>query len=355
MSVKIGKSKFGGGGNRVSRKYFKLEDGDQAFRILPPIGDLADEGRWSMYYKVHYGYKNSEGKMRPFASSEVKNKEGMVEVPDAAKERLELLKGKLEEAKANGNEAQIEVLERLVGFQGVYNLDSNHYLNAIDLQGNIGVLQLRYKAKLALDNEIKKLNAEGIDPLSVENGRFFVFNRSGKNRDTAFSVTVFKEKVALNEDVAKSLGMKPGTTVDKEVVHVLTDDIINRLGTEAAQLDKIFKRLTSEEIARVVKESDLETGVSPYLDTLFAKPKTENTTPKTSGVITPNAASTGPAAQAQTAANPTVSTTPPVVVDRTETKEQVKIGKTVTPAAKPAAKSFDDMSQAEFLASLNGS
>ena len=38
--MKIGKAKYGAG----KKTYFKLKDGDQTFRILPPLGDLADDG-----------------------------------------------------------------------------------------------------------------------------------------------------------------------------------------------------------------------------------------------------------------------------------------------------------------------
>jgi len=51
MSIKIGKAKFGA--QNQQRKYFKLKDGEQAYRILPPLGELADQGRWSIFHSVH--------------------------------------------------------------------------------------------------------------------------------------------------------------------------------------------------------------------------------------------------------------------------------------------------------------
>src|ERR1700677_1411907 len=117
--MKIGKAKFGG---QTSRKYFKLADGEQAYRILPPLGELADQGRWSVFHSVHYGYKSTDGKQKPFLSCEVKNrKNGMIEVPDAAKERITSLKAKYEEAKKSGNKAVADKLEALVGQKGMYN------------------------------------------------------------------------------------------------------------------------------------------------------------------------------------------------------------------------------------------
>lgn len=255
--MKIGKAKFG----FTQKKYFKLKDGESTFRILPPLGELADEGRWSMFYKIHYGYKNTKGKLRIFQSSLVKNrKSGMVEVPDAADQRIKDLKAKLEEAKAAGNKAVVEKLGKLVsGQKPMYNLDSNHYMNVIDTQGNIGVLKLRHRAKTALDVQIKKLREKGIDPLSVDNGRFFVFTRSGTGLDTSFQVDIQQEKLTV-----QGVG-----EVNRDVIHKLSDELIARLGEEAAELGKLYRALSADDIKRIVDSTDLMTGQSPVIDELF--------------------------------------------------------------------------------------
>ena len=78
MAVALGKSNYGGGGKKT---YFKLKDGDNVYRILPPMFDLAEKGVWTKYYAVEYGYYNTQGKMRPFLACRVVNKKTkMVEV-----------------------------------------------------------------------------------------------------------------------------------------------------------------------------------------------------------------------------------------------------------------------------------
>lgn len=245
MAIKIGTASYGG----KNKNFFKLKDGDSIFRILPPLGEMAESGRWSVFWNVHYGYKNSAGKLRVFQSPLVKDrKTKMVQVPDAALERIEQLKARLEQAKASGDQKTVEALGKLVGLppkvMGQFNLDNNHYVNAIDQQGNIGVLKLRHRAKLALDTAIKALRDKGVDPLSVNDGRYFVFRRSGTSLDTSFQVFPFQ-----NERVIEGVGK-----VYVDVVHKLTDDIINRLEREAGQLNKLFKCPTAEEVARIVKE-----------------------------------------------------------------------------------------------------
>lgn len=239
--MKIGKAKYGG--NR--RTYFKIKDGDNTYRIIPPIGDLADKGVWSVFYKVHYGYKNSEGKLRPFESPLIKNfKTKMIDAPDAALERIEKLKAQLEAAKKAGNTQLVAKLNEFVGPKGSFNLDNNHYVNAIDLQGNIGILKLRHRAKVALDATMKRLRENGVDPLDPDNGRYFTISRSGTGLDTTFQVNVFSKKINV-----------PGVgDVMQEVVHKIDDAIISRLSSEAADLSKLFKKPTSEQVARIVAE-----------------------------------------------------------------------------------------------------
>lgn len=264
MTSPFGKAKFGS--NR--RTWFKLKDGESVYRILPPMGELAEDGRWSQFYSIHYGYKNSDDNTRVFQSPLVRNmKTKMVEVPDAALERINQLKAKLDEAKKQGNEELVQQLLKLVGgAKSRYNLDSNHYINVMDLQGNIGVLKIRHKCKLALDTEIKKLRDRGVEPLDPENGRFFVFSRSGTARDTLYSVNVYKKKLHVD-----GVG-----EVEQEVSHSITEDIAARccvmktdengniirtragkpiwIYKEATNLLTLFKRPTADEVQRIVQE-----------------------------------------------------------------------------------------------------
>ena len=341
MSVKIGKARFGA--QNQQRKYFKLKDGEQAYRILPPLGELADQGRWSVFHSVHYGYKSTDGKQKPFLSCEVKNrKNGMIEVADAAKDRITGLKAKYEEAKKAGNKAVADKLEVLVGPTGMYNQDNNHYMNVLDAQGNIGILKIRHKAKLALEAEIKKLNNDGIDPLSVDNGRFFVFTRTGTGRDTTFGVSVLKKKLKF-----EGVGV-----AEVDVVQTLDEEMIARLSTEAGELNKIFKSLTSEQVKQIVDGSDLMTGVSPVLDQMFSKAQVaaqtddsaaeaaEETEAETTPVVTQ---ATAPVA-AQVVATPVAATA-------TVTSIAKAPAKVVAP--KSTATSLDEMDNDEFLRRLN--
>lgn len=269
----FGNASYGGG--YVKKEYRKLKDGESVYRIIPPLGYLRAKGIWSVFYNIHFGYKNSEGKMRIFDSPLVMNRKNkMVEVPDAALERIQKLKATFEEAKKSGNKELIQKLDALVGQKGQFNLDKNHHMLAVDAQGNIVILKLRHKAKQALDIEIDALRDQGIDPLSANDGRFFVFRRTGMGLDTTFKVSVLKEKLTV-----EGVGV-----VERDVVHKITKDIADRIVTtsdggktynykEGAELDKLYKRPTSAEVERIVKE-----GPKAVDDIFDAKGQTASST-----------------------------------------------------------------------------
>lgn len=338
--MKIGSAKYG----FTQRKYFKLKEGDVTFRILPPMGELADDGKWSMFYAVHYGYKNSQGKLRVFQSPEVKNRSnGMIEVPDAALERIKKLKAEFDKAKSAGNKAVMEKIGPLVsGQKPMYNLDKNHYLNVIDSQGNIGVLKLRHKAKQVLDQQIKKLREKGVDPLSVDNGRFFTFTRSGNGLDTSFAVSVAQKDIFV-EGVGD---------VKQDIVHKLDAAIIARLKDEAAALNKLFKALTSEEVARIVAESDLLTGKSRAVDEILDAKKDGGADVMAEDdmddeIETATVATAQPVAAAPV--EPVVTVTPSSSVTTTIVPPSAPIAATAPSVAAPAA---SEQSDADFLKSL---
>jgi hypothetical protein len=359
MSSVFGKAKFGGN----KRTWFKLKDGESVYRILPPMGDLQEDGRWSQFYRIHYGYKNSKGEMRTFQSPLVKNmKTKMTEVPDAALDRINQLTAKLEEAKKTKNEELVQQLLKLVGGQkSRYNLDSNHYLNVIDLQGNIGILKIRHKAKLALDAAIKRLRDAGVEPLDPETGRFFVFSRSGTARDTIYQVSVYKKKLHVD-----GVG-----DVEQDVVHTITEDIakrcvvVNKDGSytykEAANLATLFKKPTAEEVQRIVVEG--EKAIDEILDAKTASAAVtdysdeddsgseEDETPVTTQSTKTKEAPVKAAVESGLAGGGTIDTT---VSSSTVGKIAATIAAETTPATAPktTAETVATLSDEEFLKNL---
>jgi hypothetical protein len=268
---------YGGNTQFTKKKHFGFNKDTNTivFRVLPqPKGfkygtveynNTPFSGTWHRYVSTIFGFKNTEGKLRVFESPLVKNnKTKTVDSPCVATDFINNLKAKLEEARASGNAAVQSKLNKLVGLQGVYNINNNQHMNVVLLDGQIGELQLRYKAFVALKAKIDKVREGskdelGFDPLSFNNGRFFVMTRSNTGRDTTFDVQVYKEKIDV-----------PGHgKVDKDLVHAITSELLARLETEGYNLNKIHSKITSEECAQIVGEVDLMSGKSPACDRIF--------------------------------------------------------------------------------------
>jgi hypothetical protein len=250
--MKIGSAKYGGG-----KKNFKIKDGDNIYGILPPMGELADKGKWSMYYRVEWGYKDLAGKLKPFQDVRVVNHNSkMVEIESAAhlyREQLAVNKESLVALFKAGQASQEQVKEA-TELAKQYNLDCKHYVNAITPTGEIGLLKIGHKAKIALDAAIKNLRAQGIEPIGLT-GVFFNINRfipknaAGRDMplDTTYTITPYSENVQANINGQLQL-------VQQRKHYQLDDSIINRLGDEAYELGSLYPVVTAEDVERFVRE-----------------------------------------------------------------------------------------------------
>jgi hypothetical protein len=330
MSVKIGTRKKSTS-EYQKREYFSLKDGNNIYRILPPLGELADDGVWSVYHKVHFGYKNQEGKMRTFLSSEVRNKEKMIVTADPALERIQKLESARSKAKEMGNAAMVKKLDEQLF---AYSLDKKHYMNAISLDGKIGILKIPHKSKLALDAEMKRLESEGIDPLSAEDGRFFNFNRSGRGLDTIHQVRVHEETVTEN-----------GRRIKTEKVHILTDDILSRLEKEASLNLRNLYRVATEEQVRQIVEADMKNDLTQIDDVLGIKAQRQE-----AASTSPEVTEEEPEESESVAAKEPEQEAPRARASLAETTG-VKVGGSRKAVAEPA-KDYSQMSADEFLAAM---
>jgi hypothetical protein len=256
--MELGKANYSGGSGKT---FFKMKDGNNIYRILPPLGSLAKDGHWRKYYTVVYGYKNSKGKMETFLDCRVVNfKTKMVEIESAAflrservkKLHADLVKRYKEEKREEEKEEIAGMLKSSYEDTQRFNIESKYYVNAINLNGEIGLLKVGYKAMAQLTNKdktglIDNAVKSGLDPLSVEDGRFFNFYRTGKGRETQYTVSEYKEKVETKE-----YGI-----VEKLVKHVLTPDLIARLSHGAFDLAKLYPSPSPEQVQRIVNEGSL--------------------------------------------------------------------------------------------------
>lgn len=340
--MELGKAKYGSG-----KTTFKIVDGDNVYRILPPMGKLAKSGKWNQYYRVEWGFKNSAGRNRPFQDvRDVNFQTKMVNVESAAHLQREALAARKTELvgllrKDPTNAALKQQVTEVSEDIKRYNLDAKYYVNAIALDGKIGLLKLGSRAFKALKAEIDTLRKSGVDPLSIDDGRFFNFrrtNETGNFQDTAYQVTVYKEQVTVG-----------GETYEKAKKHVIDQSIIDRLSDEAFELSGMYPVVTAAQVERMVKEgaSAVDQILGADNDRGAADDSDDEGQQTTS---TPAQTQTAPATKVEAApAKQEAAPTAPVAAEKI-TPATVAAATEVTTTAAPAAKG--DLSEDDFLRSI---
>lgn len=334
----FGEAKFGG--NKTNWFKFPKEGGSLILRILPPYGSLRKTGRWNQYYAIHFGYRDTKGNLRPFESCEVINRNTkMVEVVDPAVERIKKIKMAQDKAKVEGND---ELVKKLGEQLKIFNVKKSYYMNVMDLQGKIGVFSISYRMKEALEAEIKALQAKGVNPIGLNDGRFFVFTRTGFGSNTSHKVSVYKEEVTMN-----------GMQVEVDKKSSLTPDVADRIQSEGADLGSLYISPSSEEIAQIVS------GNAKTLEDVFAKYRTSGNDDgeyggddEDQGTSTSRStSSSSQSASAQTQAAATVTQTR---TEQTLTTPVVETKQAAVVEQAPAAPSqdFAQMSNDDFLKSM---
>lgn len=271
--MKIGKASYSGN----QKENFKIKDGDNVYRVLPPLGNLADAGQWSVYYRVVWGYQGTDGKNKPFISPRVQNfKTKMIEVDCAAfnkamkikDEYQQMIKDSKELVKSGGvlTDAIKKELETKKEESMRFNVESKHFLNVMDLEGKIGLLKLAGAGHKLIKSLGKKLEAEGVDITGVENGRYVNINRQGTGLDTAYQVTEFKQNKQVEIDGVME-------TVQRSMPHTLDDNIIGRLAKEAYELDSLYPMPTEAEVKELVEahETLSEEEAKKVVDRILGK------------------------------------------------------------------------------------
>ncbi len=340
--MKVGKAKYGGG-----KKSFKIENGNNVYRILPPLGELADAGKWFQYYRIEWGYKNTKGQQKPFQDVRVmrwKNGSAMVEVESAAHLRREALKSKLSDTRDlfKAGNATREQVQDVVDLIKRYNLDAKFYMNAVNLQGEIGLLKLNKSFKTLLMAEIDKQTNKGKDPVGVENGIFFNFHRSndtGKLQDWVFSVTPDQEtiKAEINGNTA---------LVEQIKTHTMDDAFRARLSSEAFELSGMYPELTNKQVEELVKAGDNHAAL---VDQLFGSGDGKKTNDVAEKAVEKRAETVAETPTTSVAETAPVATSVPVVESTTPveaTPTPVVESTTPTPAAS------EELSDDDFLDSI---
>lgn len=276
IGIKIGTANYGDGGNnwKVQGKGV-----DNIFRFLPPLGALADEGKWEAGHAGHWGYENSEKKPRCFKCIEVRNpetKEVTTICPECT-EHIGVLKAerdkKFNEAVAwlqknknySKDQAERVANEGLKAFDataGRYNRSYRVYANAINEKEEIGVVNMAFTHLQLLKKEMQEYRKKGIDPLDPRQGVWFNLKYSGSRDHTVKAVYIGSE--------LEGQRLKPG---------VLTMDVLKRLKNEAClnlaspwEAARL-RELNADQIRQLIKSK----GDPAVVDSLFSRGSSQKT------------------------------------------------------------------------------
>ncbi len=270
IGIEIGEANIGDGGNNWK---VQGKGADNIYRLLPPLGELASEGRWECGHAGHWGYENTDKKARLFECIEVKNMETkqITTVCPECSEHIAPLKAEREkkfneavaflQTKQGMSKEQAERVanEKLKAYDQTvnrYNRSYRIYVNAVNEKGEIGVLNMAYRHLQLLKKKIAEFRKDGIDSFSPKQGVWFNFRYSGSADHTVDAVYV--------GNALEGQKLKPGA---------LGMDILKQLKNKACLNLKDpwkaarLRTLTAEQIRNLVKAK----GDPNLVDTYFSR------------------------------------------------------------------------------------
>lgn len=244
----IGKSDF----NKktfTKTTWFKLEIGDNFYRILPPLFSMAKTGAYKVFYAIHGGFKTKKGWQVKFQCVEEKDfKNNIISQRCPVCDLVNEYKKQYDSLAASGNATKEQLSAFHAKFIMPFQVDKKYYVNAINASGEIGLLPLPYKLSMSLETLLKAEGDKGKDPTGIE-GAFLKFVKQSR----------FKGDNQVNYFVDLA------TEVDGDVVrikrHSLTQDIINQIKQKARDLGTLYRTFDPDQVATLVN-ADEATRVS---------------------------------------------------------------------------------------------
>jgi hypothetical protein len=237
------------------RKNFYINAGSNVYRICPPFASLKEFNRYSQYHAV-YWLTGTKGK-RPAPSHDNKREK----IVDPITAQVAQLNAEIKALKEAGDQKSLAVASAKEATVMANRVNKSFYLNAMDLNGNFGVLSLNTTLHKALDAKIKELFSSGFDPINLGEGKglYLDFKQHPKGDDGKYSY-----EVAVYTRTVKD----PATgRISSEWVDApIAGDLVAKFEREASDLNDLFTMRTFE-------EQQLLASLDPtVVDRIFARP-----------------------------------------------------------------------------------
>lgn len=262
MKTGWGKPKYGGQG---FVKTGTPQEGDNTFRILPPMHSLAESGKWAIYESTHWGYfgVNSDPKgkpiARPFRCIKVTNRKTQlveVECPACTQydEQVAVAEAQLASLKAAGTseEETKTVMASINGWLGDHRPERKWYVNVMLPDGTFCDYKLNHKFhKKGIDALIQKYQEiEGKDPLDLDDGCWFNIARTGKKINVVDVVDFAKDwvEVSVQGKLQKVAVTRTSALTEEQKVKALeTCRDLTKLGGTVLSYDQIFELVNCDQ------------------------------------------------------------------------------------------------------------
>lgn len=275
--------------SRREWKRFKVKDGNNVFRILPPFGDSSN-GYVFKKWQVIWGLKDPDSnRMRPFASSMASEKRcPITEYVNSLKKKAEQIKAQMQ-ASGEDDESIKNRLQSLNQLISDLSPKTIYIYNAVDKSGDVGLLELKSTAhKKMKDAMAQYISDYQQDPTSLnseddDSGVWFNVKRSGMGRDTEYDVEKCQHKTK------KATG---GYSYDDDR-SALPEAIVSNFENLAYDLSSVYQSKTYEDLEKILQvnlpeliegcpDADLDADLATQITTPV-KPTLQQTQPKTAG------------------------------------------------------------------------
>lgn len=237
--------------SRREWKRFKVQDGLNVFRILPPFGDVEIHNnypyrKWSTVWLTD----PKSGTRRPFASPMT---DGGIDCPvkeysDALTKFIDKQKSTLE-AKGLSEDKVKDKLKDLREIQWKIKVQHTYAYNASDKSGEVGLLELKSTAHQGIKKMMNQYIKEyGQDPTTLESdlndnaGVWFAITKEGENKNTTYTVAFNQTKKKMADgDVAKVDDRTP-----------LSPNVVESYHDLGYDLNAIYMRKTYDELKEIL-------------------------------------------------------------------------------------------------------
>jgi len=259
-NFKIGVASHGKTNFQGRTKFFYIKDNeDNVYRVLPPLFSLAEHGRYAKWYAVHRGLRGTDGRQKAFMClEETEQKTRLITRHCPLCDLTRDLEAQVKLAKDKGatkDQLQNFRIKMIMPVQS----ERKYYINVVNQDNQIGVLPISSRMFNGLRALCEEEDKKGRD-ITGRDGLFLNFKKQTKYKG--------------DKDAVHSVGLFLQSSTDgsyRPVIHQLTTEFVERLKTEAADLNELFKSLTQEEVAALAAAPDVERP--KLIDRVFAAPE----------------------------------------------------------------------------------